>query len=193
MSAETTAAIVAAVAAVAASASALAALPFTARAANAARKQTELQRQVAEQANQPYVWADIRTDESQGWSFHFVVGNSGPTVATDVMITVDPPLPNKSQVPELTTRAFERMRDGIKTLAPGRVVEWTLGPSPDIVGEDVSQSFTITIDGHGPHGALPTLTYVVDLADFREAIDSPPGSVHELTRAVRGIEKKLGR
>lgn len=187
----TTASVVSACAAIAAAGAALAAMPFTVRAANAAKKQTELQREVAEQANQPYVWADIRIDEAQGWLLNFVVGNSGPTIATDVVITVEPALPIANNLPELTARAFDRMRDGIKTLAPGRIIKWGLGGSPDLMTEGGPQPYTITVSGQGPYGPLQTLRYVVDLSDFRESNDSPDGSLYQLTNAVKAIEKKL--
>lgn len=35
------------------------------------------------------------------------------------------------------------------------------------------------------------LTYVIDLQDFRESNGSPAGSLHQLTKAVNAIEKKL--
>lgn len=193
MDPNTTAAVVSACAALAAAGAAFVALPFTVRAANSARNQTDLQREVAEQAHQPYVWADVRLDAAQGSLINFVVGNSGPTIATDVVITVDPALPIDMPDPELSEQAFQRLRDGIKTLGPGRVLEWTLGMGHQLLSDDGPQPYTITVDGYGPHGPLQTLRYVVDLADFRESLDAPPGSLHQLTKAVNAIEKKLPR
>lgn len=192
MDPNTVASIVAAIAAIAAAVASLIAVPFTARAANAARKQTELQRAIAEAAAQPYVWADIRVNEATGWRLDFVLGNSGPTTAHNVTVTIDPSLPlGEGQGAALTGRAFERLRDGIKTLGPGRTLEWGLGPSPDLMGDDRAQPFSIRIDAHGPHGPLATLEYVIDLADYRESNAAPTGSLHQLTRAVKDIEKKL--
>ncbi|MTB70778.1 hypothetical protein GGG17_02055 [Arsenicicoccus sp. MKL-02] len=47
----------------------------------AAWEQTQLQRDLAHEALQPYVWADIQPDVQQGTVMHVVVGNNGPTVA----------------------------------------------------------------------------------------------------------------
>lgn len=44
----------------------------------AAREQTQLQREIARDAAQPYVWADIQPDMQQGTAMQLVVGNSGP-------------------------------------------------------------------------------------------------------------------
>ena len=106
--------------------------------------------------------------------------------------TVDPPLPLHTHEPELTELAFDRMRDGIKTLAPGRVVKWALGGSPDLLTDSGPQPYTITVAGQGPYGPLQILNYVVDLSDYRESNDSPDGSLHQLTKAVTAIEKKMG-
>ncbi|NHB83640.1 hypothetical protein G7085_00115 [Tessaracoccus sp. HDW20] len=58
---------------------------------NAAREQTILQRELAEAASQPYAWADIQPDTQQGSMLQVVVGNSGPTMARNVRVTFDPP------------------------------------------------------------------------------------------------------
>jgi hypothetical protein len=51
------------------------------------------------------------------------------------------------------------------------------------------QSYKFTVTADGPFGAIPTLTYIVDMANWREMRDRPAGSLHELTKAVR----ELGR
>lgn len=58
----------------------------------AAREQTRLQRELSHEASQPYVWADIQPDMKQGTVLDLVIGNSGPTVATDIKVTFEPPL-----------------------------------------------------------------------------------------------------
>lgn len=79
----------------------------------------------------------------------------------------------------------------LQTLAPGRTVRWPLGESANLVSSSEQQPFTVTIDGRGPHGPLQTLRYVVDLADYRESIAAPPGTLHELTRAVNRVVERL--
>lgn len=183
---------VSACAAIAAAAAALIAFPFTVRAANAAKKQTDLQREVAEQAKQPYVWADIpggrsprlaaelRRRQLRADDCHARHNHRGSATAVG------------NHEHELTKQAFDRMRHGIETLAPGRVIKWALSGSPDLLTDDGPQPYTITVAGQGPYGPLQVLKYVVDLSDFRESNDSPNGSLHQPTKAVTAIEKKLG-
>jgi len=49
----------------------------------------------------------------------------------------------------------------------------------------------ITINVNGPFGAIPELSYDMDLAEFREQEMSPPGSLNGLTNAVKDLAKKI--
>lgn len=51
----------------------------------AAKSQTEVQRQIHRDSSQPYVWADIRLNPDDGATLDWVVGNSGPTEAPQVL------------------------------------------------------------------------------------------------------------
>lgn len=147
----------------------------------AARSQTEVQRQIHRDSSQPYVWADIRLNPDDGATLDWVVGNSGPTVATDVTFRVDPPF---DDIHPLTSAAIERMANGLASLPPGRTNWWSLGPTYDLVKSTGPQPRTITIDATGPFGPLPTLEYVIDMTDFREVNVRPDGSLHLLTKAL---------
>lgn len=115
---------------------ALVALFFTGMSAISANTQTKIQRQLRIDAAQPYVWADIRPDESVGVILNVVVGNSGPTVATNVRVTVDPPLPRIDQFNERIDRVEHRLAEGLKSLAPGRQLRWPLGQGFALVNKD---------------------------------------------------------
>ena len=58
------------------------------------------------------------------------VGNTGPTVATNVAVTFDPPLVNIAiHDREKDTRALDALcKSGLGTLAPRRTFRWSLGP-----------------------------------------------------------------
>jgi len=126
-------------------------------------------------ATQPYVWADVRGDDVTGSLVILSVGNSGPAIATNARITIDPPLPS---VPELRNRAEaaqRRLADGI-TLPPGRIITWPLGQGSSLLNGDGPQRHTFTISAEGPDGPLPQLTYTLDLADWRRALARPSGT-----------------
>jgi hypothetical protein len=162
------------------------------RAGRAAEDQTKIQRQLRIDAAQPYVWVDVRPDGEAGTLLNLTIGNSGPTVATNVRITVDPPLPAIDQLTERADAAQVRLSEGISSVAPGRVLAWPLGQGFNLIKHDGRQAHTFTVNADGPFGPVPPLTYTVDLADLRGTLDRPSG-LHRLTKAVEDFARKLDR
>lgn len=164
----------------------------------AAREQTQLQRELARNASQPYVWADIQPDMQQGTMMHVVVGNSGPTVARNVQVTISPPLPAGQQQSDKVEEIQRTLANGLRSLAPNRVIRWTLGAGYDLLASEEPQSRTVRVQGDGPHGPLPVLELQIDISEWRYARDAPDGSLHhvrgevkELTRAVGSIDRAI--
>jgi hypothetical protein len=143
------------------------------RAARAAEEQTELQRQIRIDAAQPYVWADLQPDDAQGSLVRLVVGNSGPTIATNVRVEIDPPLqaiPGMEERAEAATRA---LATGFRSLGPGRVHAWSLGMAWDLIRTD-GPVHTFTVYADGPFGPVPPLSYVVDLSQWQQTTSAGP-------------------
>ncbi|KUO18812.1 hypothetical protein AQJ91_23405 [Streptomyces dysideae] len=151
--------------------------------------QTELQRKIAEESAQPYIWVDVRADEAQGTVFNLILGNSGPTFAHNIRATIEPPLP--SDPSSKGDAAQRRLRNGIKSLGPGHKLVWFIGIGHQMVKDDIPQLHTITVEAEGPHGPIPQMTYEIDLSDFRETRDAPEGNFHYVRKAIEKIEKKL--
>lgn len=162
------------------------------RAADAAEEQTKIQRQLRIDAAQPFVWADVRPDDDTGTLLNLVVGNSGPTVATKVRVNIDPPLPAVDQLNGLVGAAQANLADGIASLPPGRSLVWPLGQAFNLMTDQSPQAHTFTVTADGPFGAVPPLTYVVDMADWRGMLDRPAGSLHQVTLAVKDLTKRIG-
>jgi hypothetical protein len=162
------------------------------RAAKAADAQTEIQQQIQVAAAQPYVWADVREDDSQGVLLDLVVGNNGPSVAMNVRARIEPPFPS---IPELEESALaqQQLAEGISSILPGAMIRWHLGQGFNLVKPDGQQQHKITITADGPFGPIPPLTYVVDLANLRGQPVQPQGSLHLLTKAVERLASKPRR
>jgi hypothetical protein len=161
------------------------------RAADAAEEQTRMQKQLREDSAQPYVWADIRPDNESGMLFHLVVGNSGPTVATDVHVQITPPLPSIEQLQDRADSAQEMIANGISSLPPGRTFVWPLGQTWNLLPEEGGRHpHTFTVTANGPFGAVPPLTYVIDLADY-QGQQARPGSTYKLTKAIDELAKSV--
>ena len=105
--------VAAAAAAIAAAIAAFAALRPAERAARAAEEQLGVQCDIARQAAQPYVWADIQPDNQQGVLLHLVVGNAGPTVAHNVRVVITPPISGSGSRGECAIDAQRRLSEGV--------------------------------------------------------------------------------
>lgn len=161
------------------------------RSAQAAEDQTRIQRQLRIDAAQPYVWVDLRPDEKSGQLIKLVLGNAGPTVATDVTVTFDPPLTPSGPLGKQVEDGQKRLSRGIASLTPGRIIAWSVGPSWEVIAAGDPNIYTVTVRGTGPFGALPALTYVINLEDLRHSSATPLGTLHGLTEAVKELEKKI--
>ena len=166
-----------------------AALFYTRRAANAARKQTEVQQQLRMEAARPYVWADLRPSEEHGQFILLVVGNSGPTLATDVQVTITPKL--RTQDAERSGLIHEALDDGISALAPGRTITWNLGVPWEVIANGEPNVYRIQVRANGPFGALPEMAYSVDLETLRYSLAVPPGTLNGVAVAITKASKAL--
>lgn len=185
MDSNTIAAIVAALGAVAAAVAAIVALRPAQRAARAAEDQTELQRDLMHQAAQPYVWADIQPDVQQGTMLQLVVGNAGPTMARNVRILIDPPIPEHPGYSGATIAAQKRVREGILSLAPGRTIRWSLGRGFDLLEDEEDETrYSIRVTAEGPYGALEPVEFEIRPRDWREARDAPDGNLHFVRKEI---------
>lgn len=159
----------------------------------AAREQTRLQREITNEAAQPYVWADIQPDTKQGKILDLVIGNTGPTVATDVKVTFDAPLTMSDFAAHRSEPMLRALEDGLRSLAPGRVIRWTLGAAPELLSEDTPQLIRITVEATGPHGPLPPLEVPVDASQWRNSKDAPDGSLHLVRKSIQDLTKSIDK
>lgn len=168
----------------------LAALYFNAMSVRSAKDQTAIQRQLRIDAAQPYVWADVRTDPDSGIRLDLAVGNAGPTIATNVRVRIDPPLPSIDEFRDRAEAGHQVLAGGITSLPPGRTLTWPLGQAYNLVGDAGPRQHTLTVSADGPFGTVPPLSYVIDLADRRGQV-ARPGDLYSLTKAVEGLTAKI--
>ena len=166
------------------------ALFFTGMAAIAAKDQTNIQRQLRKDAAQPYVWADVEPDSGQGTLIRLVVGNAEPTMATNVRVTFDPPLPVGEKFPGRSIEGQRRLAEGIRSLAPGRQLRWSAGAGYEVIVDSPKVIHKVTVTADGPFGPVEPLIYDLDLQDMRDVLDQPDGNLHILTKAVEKLTAK---
>jgi hypothetical protein len=166
------------------------------RAADASQEQTEIQRELSRRGAEPSLWVDLRPDDQQAQSIILLVGNSGPTVATNVVVTFDPPLadtPGLAEPAGTAREAEERLHAGLASLPPGRTLRWWLGLPHHVFEQNRSEplSYTVTIKADGPFGRLEPLSYTIDLNDWRKNWATPPGTLHGVALAVKELGKTI--
>lgn len=156
-----------------------------------AREQTALQRQMHRDAAQPYVWLDIRPDDGHGQLIKVVLENGGPTVATNIRVTIDPPLPDMSS---RTGAHFSGLDAGVSALAPGRSMRWSLGTGAQLFSDPANvRAHQVTIDARGPFGPAETVRYTIDLGQWSETSGVPPGTLHEVRNAIVDLRKTIAK
>ena len=150
-----------------------------------------------EAALQPYVWADLRPRDDGGL-LSLVVGNSGPTVATNVRVSFDPPLttivPSRNR--DQAARTSERLASGLRSIAPGRTISWNMGVAHEYFGTGAPANpvpeVALIVTGCGPRGDLAPTEYVIATEDLRHQADRPVG-VAVLESPLRKIADAIER
>lgn len=141
------------------------------RAAEASERQTEIQEALSRRTAEPSLWVDIRPDDQSGQLLTLVIGNSGPTIATNVVVTFDPPLRDTAFESEAVRRGEERLNAGLASLPPGRVLSWYVGVAHGVFSNPaVPMSYSVTINASGPFGPIEPLVYTIDLGDMRKTL-----------------------
>lgn len=122
-----------------------------------------------------------------------VVGNSGRTLARNVRLSIDKPLPTVGLTAETLLRdAVERFANGHASIAPGREWSWGLGVSSKILlEEERNLAFEFRVNADGPFGPIPELVYVVDMNDWRGTIAQGSGSLKQLNKSLGEVNKSL--
>lgn len=154
--------------------------------ADEARRQTELQRRLHEDAQQPYVWADVMPDTAQGTLLKLTVCNEGPTVATNIHIEFDPPFKTIHD-PGNSADVQEMLSSGISYLAPKRRVQWVFDVGYEFLGQENIPTSRVTITCDGPHGSCPPNSYVIDPAYLKNSHDYPDGSLHRVAERIKDL------
>ncbi|TDC60874.1 hypothetical protein E1200_29770 [Actinomadura sp. GC306] len=156
-----------------------------------AKESYRLQEELWRDAVQPYVYVDIRPDPRNGQMLLLVIENSGRSVAKNVRVTFNPPLRSANEKYEKIGEKTA-LKEGIPAIPPnGRIMHF-LDIGFELAKADIPKSYTINVTGEGPAGELEPLEYVLDLnALLLEGPVLAEGTIHELSRAISNLAKKI--
>ncbi len=154
--------------------------------ARTAEQQTQLQEQIHRDASQPYVWADFRPDLNSGFMLDLMIKNEGPSVATDVVVTFDPPLRGS-----LNDYVDAQLK--ITSMPPGRALVWHFetGHTAFAEGSTTARRYRVTITATGPFGPVAPLTYHLDLSDYFNSAVSPLGTLHRVGEEMKQMTHEI--
>jgi hypothetical protein len=167
-------------------------LIYVRRSAKASREQTKQQKQASKDAAQPMLWVDIRGDDGQGQALVLLLGNSGPSIARNVKVILDPAPPSTLDIKPI----LEILKQGIASLPPGRTMQWVLGAPHNAIDSDAHSAYRVRIEAEGPFGGIEPLEYVISVDDLYGSRVAPPGNLHavaaelhEMTKATKELNE----
>jgi hypothetical protein len=152
--------------------------------ATIAQNAYEHAKQIHIEGSQPYVFVDIRSDSHQPQLVVLLIRNGGPTVATDVCLTIDPAV---LVDPARNVPPLDKLM--ITALPPGAEMVRALGVGANFF-DRVPDRITVSIDAKGPHGTVPTNSYQLDMAAFRLTAAGHQ-TLHDAAKALIEIQKHV--
>ena len=158
---------------------------------SAAHRQNELQEQARRDTAQPYVVIDVDVHPAQGQLLQVVARNLGQTMARDVRVRFDPPLPKKLGS---ENGPFLALEQGLSHLPPGRSMSWSLGVSFSYFEEGTTPPVTqVTVTCTGPFGETEPLTYAVSFEDLRGQSAIATGNLSRVDKLTAVVTKVAQR
>jgi hypothetical protein len=160
--------------------------------ATIAKRQTTLQELVRKDSLRPYVWVDYRLDPVSAWLVDLVIRNEGPTVATNIRVTFDPPVKRSAQMNSSTPlNELPAFSEGITSMPPGREMRWSLGSHVELYEQGALGRHKVTIRYDGPFGPEDPLEYHLDYADANAMAIRDSGNLKKLTGELRKTTKAV--
>ncbi|MFJ8929100.1 hypothetical protein ACIRLA_21230 [Streptomyces sp. NPDC102364] len=144
-------------------------LVYTHQQMKAAKKANALAEQAQREQVLPYVIADIRERVPGSQLLCFFIENSGPTVARDVQLSVEPPL-RSALGEETAAKLNEAVTRKISVLPPGRSLMYLMDVGNRLFKSDLPRQYTVVVNASGPFGAVETLTYTIDLEVLKASL-----------------------
>lgn len=160
-------------------------------------------RRDSRERSRPMVAAELRDDAHAAATQLLIVRNYGPSVAFDVKVTFDPPIPDpEDPATSVTPFLKRRYADRIPALTPGMELDnvWFAG-SPDGANgwrndEPTPDRCDVTIACRSSDGVEYKDTFPIDVGLIRQrthvsSSTSPDAQRKEMLKAIKGIEAAL--
>lgn len=157
-----------------------------------ARRQLIQARQLREEEAAPAVVVDVVPSPVSGHILDLVIQNIGKTAARDVKIIFDPPVKSATNMAGYELCDWSAIRDGIKTLAPGRRLTALFDSAVDRFDSDLPRQYVVTVESRDSHGRPQrAMTHILDLEPIFGALHTDIRGVHHLVLEVEKLRKAV--
>lgn len=157
-----------------------------------ARRQLIQARQLREEEAAPAVVVDVIPDPVSGHILDLVIENIGKTSARDVRVTFDPSIKSASDMAGYELADWSAIKDGIKTLAPGRRLTAMFDSAIDRFESDLPRQYEVTVECRDSHGRTQkAMTHTVDLEPIFGALHTETRGIHHLVKEVEKLRKAV--
>ncbi len=151
-------------------------------------------RRLREEEAAPYIVVDLAPGPTSRKLLQLNIENTGRTAARNVRLKFDPPLQQAAPTSGYEIGNWSAVRDGIRTMAPGRRIGTFFDNSVDLYHSQAPRLYRVQIDCQDIHGRQqPTLEYDIDLTHLFGAPYVEPLAMHDLVKSCRKIEETLAR
>lgn len=160
---------------------------------HAAREQlTDARRAQAEQ-ERPYVVVSIDSSEASAQLMDLVVENIGRTPARNVRIHLDPSPVRAEETRGLTLAEARIFNEALPLLPPGRTIRTFFDSAIDRKAKDLPAQHVARVTYENSEGECWDEESVLDLDTLRGAMFVDTFGMHHLAKAVREMNKTLGK
>ncbi|MFJ8720951.1 hypothetical protein [Streptomyces sp. NPDC093269] len=157
----------------------------------AAARANALTERAQREQSEPYVIADIRERVPGSQLLAFVIENTGPTMARDVELTINPPL-QTTLGDETAAKLNEAVTRKIPVLPPRRQLMFLMDVGNKLFNSDLPRLYTVIIKSAGPFGPVEPLTYTIDLDVLKNTLlnrESLEWSTHIMAEEAQKARK----
>jgi hypothetical protein len=155
-------------------------------------RQLRQARALREEEAAPFVVVDVVPSGASSIILDLVIENVGKTVARDVRITFEPPIRSATDMAGYELYEWSPLREGIKTLVPGRRLTAMFDHAPDRHASDLPRRYEVVVDCFDSRGrAQPRMAYTLDLEPLYGALRVEEKGLHHLVKEVEKLRKAV--
>lgn len=157
-----------------------------------ARRQLIQARELREEEAAPAVVVDIVPNEGASHILDLVIENVGKTVARNVKITFDPPLESATDMRGFDLAEWMPIREGIKTLVPGRRIKAMFDESVDRYNSDLPRQYDVTVECSDWRGRpMQKQQFTLDMTPLYGAMNVQLRGMHQLVDEVKKLREAV--